>query len=381
MKKYILITIYLISMLIISGSISVFAEPEAPKNGFIDFEDGADGQPIQSSIPGLQFTTTEGYDWIYGDWQTGEYNGPFPSGEYYSNGNYFAWLGPNQGAGRIDFTEGCATYLQVWVSSAQGLTAEAYYSDGSLADSESVAGNLSTGQMDRLRVDAPLNSCFSYVILHDTGNYWLIDDLSTDASGVPATRPPVIILPGLMGSKLRNNDTCNNEDEEIWPAPLKMLNPQQPHLNHLRLKENGRDPVSTCDYIYPAGIIDKISVMNFYHPLIDYLANTANFDVYTYDYDWRLDLETTAEDLDKYIDNILEDPDVDQVNLVGHSLGGLLARQYVTSSASRALKVEQVISLGTPYLGAPKSFKVLRIGDSLLSLDDLGQIGILNTER
>lgn len=381
MKKFFLITIYLISALLISGSISVQAEPQAPMNGFIDFEDGVDAQPIQSSIPGLQFTTTEGFDWIYGDWRTGLYNGPFPGGEYYSNGNFFAWLGPNQGAGRIDFTQGCATYLQVWVSSAYGLTADAYYSNGTLADSASVAGNLGTGRMERLRVDAPSGNCFSYVILHDTGNFWLIDDLSTDASGVPATRPPVIILPGLMGSKLRNNDSCNNVDEEIWPAIFKIPIPRQPHLDHLRLKENGIDPVSICDFIYPAGIIKNISFYKVYGPLIDYLDNTANFDVHTFDYDWRLDLETTADDLDKFINEILKDPDVDQVNLVGHSLGGLLAREYVTSRASRASKVEQVISLGTPYLGAPKAFKTLRIGDSLINLDDLGQIGLLNEDR
>jgi len=47
----------------------------AQASGLIDFEDGVDGQSIQSSIPGLQFTT-RGYDWIYGDWRTGQYNGP-----------------------------------------------------------------------------------------------------------------------------------------------------------------------------------------------------------------------------------------------------------------------------------------------------------------
>lgn len=336
-------------------------------DGFIDFEDGVDGQPIQSSIAGLEFTTTQGYDWVYGDWRTGDYNGPYPSGAYYSNGNFFAWLGPNQGAGRIDFTETCATYLQVWVSSAYGLVADAYYSDGTLAGTASVPANLNTGLMERLRVDAPPGDCFSYVILHDTGNYWLIDDLTTDAGGVPNTRPPVIILPGLTGSYLWNDDTCQNDHYEVWPDVSSMLlQPFDQYLEHLRLAENGTDPASPCDHIYPSGIIRDITAgplhLDFYGPLIDYLE-LVGFRVYSFDYDWRLDLRDTADELDVFVDSVLAETGADQVNFVDHSLGGLLARHYVTSDSDRAGKVEQVISLGTPFLGAPKSLKALRWGD------------------
>jgi pimeloyl-ACP methyl ester carboxylesterase len=363
MKRFILIAMIL-AILVSVGGTDVLEPPVARADGFIDFEDGVDGEPIGSSIPGLQFTTTEGYDWIYGDWRTGGYNGPYPDGVYYSNGNFFAWLGPNQGAGRIDFTEGCATYLQVWVSSAYGLTADAYYSDHTLAATASVEDNLSTGQLARLRVDAPPGDCFSYVILHDTGNYWLIDDLSTDAGGVPVTRPPVIILPGLTGSRLNNNDTCWHTTYEVWPAVADMiLDPFDAHLEHLKLAENGSDPASSCDHISPNGIIRNVSVFDVYGPLIDYLE-LVGFNVYTYDYDWRLDLRDTADKLDDFVDDVLIETGADQVNVVDHSLGGLLARYYVTSDPTRAAKVEQVISLGTPFLGAPKSLKALRWGDT-----------------
>ena len=192
----------------------LFPSP-AQADGFIDFENGVDGQTIQSTIPGLRFTTTANYDWVYGDWRTGDYNGPYPVGAYYSNGDFFAWLGPNQGYGRIDFTEGCATYLQVYVSSLAGLHMDAYYPDNTLAATASVNGNLFTGQLARLRVDAPPGDCFSYVILHDTGNYWLIDDLSTDALGGPATRPPAIVLPRLTGSRLDVNNTSSHVTWEV----------------------------------------------------------------------------------------------------------------------------------------------------------------------
>ena len=191
MKRLLLIAAGL-AILSTLGGVGFLEPSHVHAQGFIDFEDGVDGEPIQSSIPGLQFTTTEGYDWIYGDWRTGRYNGPYPDGAYYSNGNFFAWLGPNQGAGRIDLTQSCATYLQVWVSSAYGLTANAYRSNGTLAATASVEGNLATGRLVPLRVEVPPHDCFSYVILHDTGNQWMIDDLTTDAPGSPPSRhhPP-----------------------------------------------------------------------------------------------------------------------------------------------------------------------------------------------
>jgi len=144
----------------------------------IDFEDGTDGMPIRSTIPGLEFTTTEGWDWIYGDWRTGDYNGPYPWGIYYSNGNFFAWLGENQGKGVITFTASYATYVSVGYSAYYGLYVEAYDADGNLLDSAYGPPNTDTGRLDILRVDGP---GMAYIIVHDTENYWLIDDLETDA--------------------------------------------------------------------------------------------------------------------------------------------------------------------------------------------------------
>ncbi len=367
MKQLKSIIYSILIVLLVFGGLDTYKPSIAQASGFIDFENGVDAVAISSSIPGLQFTTTQGYDWIYGDWRSGHYNGPYPSGDYYSNGNFFAWLGPNQGAGRIDFTEGCATYLQVWVSSQSGLFAEAYKSDGTMVASAYVSGNLDTGQLERLRVEVAPNQCINYVILHDTGNYWLIDDLSTDAGGVPATRPPVIILPGLTGSYLRNNDSCQNKDYEVWPSALEMFNNLlDPQLDHLKLQTDGIAPLSECDHIYPAGIIRYIDLgfitYEIYRPIEDYLRGMG-YAVYTFDYDWRLNLVPIADQLDIFVDQVLAENNATKVNIVDHSLGGLLARQYVTSDINRAAKVEQVISVGTPFLGAPKALKALRWGD------------------
>lgn len=146
--------------------------------GFIDFENGVDRMAIASTIPGLEFTTTMGYDWIYGDWRTGMYNGPYPLGSYYSDGNFFAWLGENQGSGVITFTQSYATYFKIDYSTYSIFYLEAYDDLGNILDTDTGFANLDTGTMGTLQVNAP---GMAYVIVHDTGNYWLIDNLDTDA--------------------------------------------------------------------------------------------------------------------------------------------------------------------------------------------------------
>jgi hypothetical protein len=166
----------------------VYTNPVPPGYGFIDFEEGIDGQVISSTLSGLIFTTTLGYDWIYSDIRTGYYNARSltdPSvnfGDYVVNGYICAWLGPNMGQGRIDFVNGTGSYLSVLTSTYSGLCIDAYDSNNNLiATSGWATGNLYSYTFTRLTVQAPN---MAYVIVHDTGNYWLIDDLVTDAGGV-----------------------------------------------------------------------------------------------------------------------------------------------------------------------------------------------------
>lgn len=174
-----------------------------PSDGFMDFEDGVDRQLIASTIPGVEFSSTAGYDWIYGDARTGMYNinhPPESSGIYEINGDFFAWLGEYADSGRITFTSGVATYLSCLVSTYSGMTLDAYDTDDNLiATSGWASQNTETGTMTLLVVEAPAGQTISYVIVHDTGNYWLIDDIRTDAPGVP---PPEGVPQFPLGSGL-----------------------------------------------------------------------------------------------------------------------------------------------------------------------------------
>jgi len=155
----------------------------------MDFEDGVDSNPIQSSIPGMEFITTQGYDWIYGDKTTGNYNiYPYNNATYWCNGNFFAWLGPNQGQGKINFTGATATSICMGTSNYEGLHLDAYDENNNIIDSDYVPGNLNTNTLSQLTVSG---SGIDHIIVHDAGNYWLIDDLVV----VDLLQETLILLP------------------------------------------------------------------------------------------------------------------------------------------------------------------------------------------
>jgi hypothetical protein len=157
------------------------------QSGFITFENMADGTNLSANaINGVHFTTTNGYTWLVGDFATGNYNGKYPNGGYTSEGTHWAWLGPNQGAGRIDFVNGPASYFSLLTSDNNTpVEVDAYKADGTLlAIAGPAALNYNTGHMSELKITRD-TADINYVIVHDTGNFFLVDSICTNASGVP----------------------------------------------------------------------------------------------------------------------------------------------------------------------------------------------------
>ncbi|NYT05990.1 MAG: hypothetical protein GKC04_06430 [Methanomicrobiales archaeon] len=167
--------------------------PLNPTDGHYGFEDGVDGQVVASNVAGVVFTTTMGYDWIYADIRTGGYNMRYPL-----VGNFCTWLGVSGDEGRIDFTDGTATYFSALVSTPSYIQLDAYDENGVLVDSATFSGsNLDTGKMIRLTVQAP---AIAYVMMHDSGNYWIMDEICTDAPGVESDGTPVPEFPSFAVS-------------------------------------------------------------------------------------------------------------------------------------------------------------------------------------
>ena len=98
---------------------------------------------------------------------------------------------------------------------------------------------------------------------------------------------------------------------------------------------------------------------------------TQEADFFTFSYDWRQDMATVTspllgQALDKYA-KIHEDktgiPAVDtKFIIVGHSMGGLVARTFLSENPQQADRIAAMYLVGVPNLGSVKAIKTLIVG-------------------
>lgn len=193
------------------------AIPATSSAFFMDFEEGFGFNATQIvGIPGVTFTNSADLPWVYGDSNTNLYNTysvdlaqGWGAQNYNHYGYVWAWLGTSGNWGRIDFDDQNGTWFEVGVTAASNFWIEAYDSGDNLLDTMSLAdigmgsGNLrGWGFLDqaRLRVDAPSGQNISYVLVHDGGNFWEVDQLRGDMEGGPVIPEPSTLL--LMGGAL-----------------------------------------------------------------------------------------------------------------------------------------------------------------------------------
>ncbi|MFH0943038.1 MAG: alpha/beta hydrolase, partial [Candidatus Beckwithbacteria bacterium] len=95
------------------------------------------------------------------------------------------------------------------------------------------------------------------------------------------------------------------------------------------------------------------NLKNTFLSITDYIEGDTYFEFY---YDWRQPLDLLADQLDHYINNTVLDnkPIETKVNLVGHSMGGMVARIYAQNYGLD--KINQVVTSGSPHQGAIKAW-------------------------
>jgi len=170
---------------------------------FLDFEDGTDGNYV-NDITGVSFLDFNGYDAIYSDCRTGAYNCysddlSYGNGSqlYHHNGNFSIWAGPQADARGliVDFTNNDGTWFSTGYAAASDFFLEAYFTDGT---NDTVIGAANLGSpMGLLTINAAAGTYIDYLVLHDTGNFWIADDMSGDASGVSVPEPSSLLLLGI----------------------------------------------------------------------------------------------------------------------------------------------------------------------------------------
>ena len=78
-------------------------------------------------------------------------------------------------------------------------------------------------------------------------------------------------------------------------------------------------------------------------------------DLFLFPYEWRVSNVETAKLLRTKIDQIKVQTKWPRVDIVAHSMGGLVAREYI-GTLNGGGNVDQLITLGTPHDGSPKSY-------------------------
>ncbi|MBL4660164.1 MAG: hypothetical protein JKY19_07395 [Alcanivoracaceae bacterium] len=190
------------------------------------------------------------------------------------------------------------------------------------------------------------------------------------------TTTPLILIHGILGSKLKRKST----NKEIWPDNVRKL--VFSRYKNLAFEINP-ETIEPYQSDYEAfEILDSITGFSVYQEIIDTLVDYGNYQLtdinepfkpgrklYVFNYDWRQDNVITVKQLDdfintiqaKYSDNINTKQKVD---IVAHSMGGLISRYYMRYGTSDVLNdneftinldgaknIRRAVFLGTPNLG------------------------------
>ncbi len=185
------------------------------------------------------------------------------------------------------------------------------------------------------------------------------------------SKTPVLIIPGVLGTDL------NKGSEKLWldlghnftdvgdqfMDPLQFQPDLNPIDNSLFIGEVVRKPSILFDYT--DGLIQEFQNQG-------YTQGTASSDnLFLFPYDWRYGVSgiisgtssTTVDLLQQKIQDIRVQTGSDKVDVVAHSTGGLLVKQYAMNHPADN-HIGKAVFLGVPNTGAPKAIKTLLEGDS-----------------
>ncbi len=168
-------------------------------------------------------------------------------------------------------------------------------------------------------------------------------------------KTPVLLLPGIMGSDTKFNLSVYPQipkDSPAWDSEKLVLHDPGP-ANFSVGWENLKDELRSEGYRGGCNIIDV-------------------------PYDWRLEI---PEIRDLYLIPWIEEAKrltgKDEVDIVAHSMGGLVARSFIQSS-KHLNEVRNFVMVGTPNSGSASTYPIWEGGDPILvdkNTQDLSTIG------
>lgn len=172
------------------------------------------------------------------------------------------------------------------------------------------------------------------------------------------THNPVIFIPGIMGSRL-----YDQEGDLVWveySLKLTKLGEMMRIQNPLFVKNNEKDLAALSEDEREYGAMGAFEYP--YKKIIDRLcAEFPKRGVYFFSYDFRQSKKDTAKLLDQQIRRTLHAAGASGADLIAHSLGGLIVSAYLGMFGSDT--VGKIMTLATPYEGTPDIINTALTGE------------------
>ncbi|HEY6453636.1 MAG TPA: hypothetical protein VIX87_13680 [Steroidobacteraceae bacterium] len=173
--------------------------------------------------------------------------------------------------------------------------------------------------------------------------YALLSALARASAAAPRrkSRPKVYLLPGIMGSQLGHWRGRGHAADLLWLDPSDIVRGRLAELR--RGADTTLEPLGGIVYSYLA---------------LKLRLQAAGFEVILHAYDWREDIGALGARLAAR----LRADRARELALVGHSMGGLIARAALAHIAGGATgaRITRVVGLGTPHGGALAAVQALR---------------------
>lgn len=160
-------------------------------------------------------------------------------------------------------------------------------------------------------------------------------------------RPPLVLIPSALGTRLV--DAWGNG---LWNSTAQL---------YFKSRVSQDAPIHTNGLLEHFSLIPGLLAYDVYGGLVRFLERAGyrrGEDLFTLEYDWRAGISEGAARLADLVDRI-RGVGSGQVDLVGVSSGGLIAR-YFAGGASHSLgPIRRIVHVGTPQRGSFHTFEML----------------------
>lgn len=208
-------------------------------------------------------------------------------------------------------------------------------------------------------------------------NYWVrVRDAcgsqvdSSHATVVFTDTRPLIFVPGIAGSVLSEGA------QEIWTGPgtnILTCTVSNPFANLTLDPSQTRHSIVASDVLRHA-FPGPVTQTDIYQTFLSNLESGGDYrageTLFVFPYDWRKTNTLAAEGLATKIRDVRTLFPGMSVDILAHSMGGVVTQRYVMDNHD-SHHVNKIITIGTPYLGAPKALTVLETGQFISIWDKL----------